>query len=49
MMRKLFPGATEIVYDNYNGLVVGFGPNDRAPLTILSMVLCPRWVTLCFQ
>jgi hypothetical protein len=47
-LRKRLPGATEMVYDNYNGLVIGFGPNDRASLAIFSIVLFPRWVTLCF-
>jgi hypothetical protein len=37
-----------MVYDNYNGLVIGFGPNDRPSLAIFSIVLFPRWVTLCF-
>jgi hypothetical protein len=47
-LRKRLPGAVEMVYDNYNGLVIGFGPNDRASLAILSIVLFPRWVSLCF-
>jgi hypothetical protein len=47
-MRKRLPGAIEMVYDNYNALVIGFGPNDRASLAIFSIVLFPRWVTLCF-
>jgi hypothetical protein len=47
-LRKRLPGAVEMVYDNYNGLVIGFGPNDRASLAIFSIVLFPRWVTLCF-
>jgi hypothetical protein len=29
-LRRRLPGAVEMVYDNYNGLVIGFGPNDRA-------------------
>jgi hypothetical protein len=47
-LRNQLPGATEMVYDNYNGLIIGFGPNDRASLAIFSIVLFPRWVTLCF-
>jgi hypothetical protein len=47
-MRKRLPGAVEMVYDNYNGLVIGYGPNDRPSLAIFSIVLFPRWVTLCF-
>jgi len=38
-MRKRLLGAVEMVYDNYNGLVIGFGPNDRASLAIFSIVL----------
>ena len=29
-LRKLVPGAMELVYDNFNALVIGFGPNERA-------------------
>ena len=47
-MRKRLPGAVELVYDNFNWLVVGFGPNDRASEAVFSIILAPRWVTLCF-
>jgi len=47
-MRRRLPGAIEMVYDNYNALVIGFGPNDRPSLAIFSIVLFPRWVTLRF-
>jgi hypothetical protein len=47
-MRKLVPGAIEMVYDNYNALVIGFGPSDRASEAIFSIVLYPRYVSLCF-
>jgi hypothetical protein len=47
-LRKRLPGAVEMVYDNYNGLVIGFGPSEKASLAIFSIVLFPRWVTLCF-
>jgi hypothetical protein len=47
-LRKRLPGAVEMVYDNYDGLVIGFGPNERPSLAIFSIVLFPRWVTLCF-
>jgi len=32
-MRKL-RGATEMVYDNYNGLVIGFSPTEKPSLAI---------------
>jgi len=47
-MRARLPGAVEMVYDNYNALVVGFGPSDRTSEAIFSIVLYPRWVTLFF-
>jgi hypothetical protein len=47
-LRRLIPGAVELVYDNYNGLVVGFGPTDRASDAVISLLFVPRWLTLCF-
>jgi hypothetical protein len=41
-------GAVEMVYDNYNALVVGFGATERASEAVLSIAVMPRWVTLCF-
>src|SRR3954452_8156473 len=46
--RTRIPGATIMVYDNYNALAIGFGPNDKAGQAILSLAVMPRWVTLCF-
>ncbi|MFI5309860.1 MAG: hypothetical protein ACHQQ3_01395 [Gemmatimonadales bacterium] len=47
-LRTLVPGATELVYDNWNGLVIGFGPSEKASHAVLSIILLPKWVTLCF-
>jgi hypothetical protein len=47
-LRERLPGAVEMVYDNYNALVIGFGPTERPSEAIFSIVLFPRWVTLCF-
>jgi len=47
-MRSYLPGATELVYDNYNALAIGFGPSDRASEAIFSIALYPRWVSLFF-
>lgn len=47
-LRKQVPGAVELVYDNYNALVVGFGATERASEAVLSIALYPRWVTLFF-
>jgi hypothetical protein len=46
--RARIPGATEMVYDTYNALVIGFGPNDRASEAIVSIALYPKWVNLYF-
>jgi hypothetical protein len=47
-MKARIPGAAILVYDNYNALAIGFGPNDKAGQAILSLAVMPRWVTLCF-
>jgi hypothetical protein len=47
-VRPWFPGTTELVYDNYNGLVIGFSPSGRPSDAICSLALSPRWVNLCF-
>jgi hypothetical protein len=47
-MRKRLPGSLEMVYDNYNALVIGFVPNERPSDAIFSIVLYPRHVSLCF-
>ena len=46
-MRKLLPGAIELVYDNYNALGVGFASTERSGV-VFSIVLYPRWVSLFF-
>ena len=47
-LQALLPGAVELVYDNYNALVIGYGPTERPSEAILSIAVMPRWVTLCF-
>jgi hypothetical protein len=47
-MRARLPGAIEMVYDNYNALVVGFGPTERASEAIFSIAVFPRYFSLCF-
>jgi hypothetical protein len=47
-LRKRLPGAVEMVYDNYNALVIGFSPTDRPSDAILSIVIWPRKVSICF-
>lgn len=47
-MRARFPSAIRMVYDNYNFLVIGFGPTDRASEAIFSLALFARGVNLFF-
>jgi hypothetical protein len=47
-LRRRVPGAVQLVYDNYNFLVVGFGPSERASEAVLSLVFTPRWQSVCF-
>jgi hypothetical protein len=47
-LRPLFPGAFELVYDNYNALAIGFSPTGRASDVVVSIAVYPRWVSLFF-
>ncbi len=46
LLRKRLPGAFCLVYDNYNALAVGFGPEAKASTLPISIALYPRWATL---
>ncbi len=47
-LRKLTPGATELVYDNYRGVVVGFCPTEKPSTGILSLAIYADHCSLCF-
>ncbi len=47
-LSELFPQGFELVYDNYNALVFGFGPTERASDVLVSVAAYPKWVTLFF-
>ena len=47
-LRKRLPGAVEMVYDNYNALVIGYSPTERPSDAILSIVIWPKKVSICF-
>jgi hypothetical protein len=47
-LRRLVPGATQMVYDNWNGLVVGFGPSERPSDAVVSILMVSDHVSLCF-
>ncbi len=48
-LRRRVPGATELVYDNYNALAIGFAPGEKPSEIVLSVALYPRWVSLFFM
>jgi hypothetical protein len=47
-LRAQLPGAVEIVYDNYNALVIGFGPTETTSDARISIALYPKWINLFF-
>jgi hypothetical protein len=47
-MRAKYPGALELVYDNYNALAIGYAPAEKTSEAIFSIALFPRWVSLFF-
>ena len=47
-LRKRFPTANELAYDNYNFFVIGYGPTERPSDCIVSMAAGANGVGLCF-
>ena len=47
-LRKRFPAANEIAYDNYNFFVIGYGPTERPSDCFLSIAAAANGVGLCF-
>jgi hypothetical protein len=47
-MRKQYPFALELVYDNYNALAIGYCPSERPSEGIFSIAVFPQWVSLFF-
>lgn len=47
-MRKRIPQALELVYDNYNFFVIGYGPNEKAGDAIFSLAAQAKGLSLCF-
>src|ERR1035441_4611890 len=47
-MRKLLPTAIELVYDNYNFFVIGYGSTERASDAIFSIAAASNGVGLAF-
>lgn len=47
-LRKKFPTANELVYDNYNFFVIGYGPTERPSDCFISLTAAANGVGLCF-
>jgi hypothetical protein len=47
-MRERLPQALELVYDNYNFFVIGYGPSEKASEAIFSLAAQAKGVSLCF-
>lgn len=47
-LRKIFPTANELVYDNYNFFVIGYSPTERPTDSIISMAANANGVGLAF-
>src|SRR5258705_3469359 len=47
-LRKRFPTAYELAYDNYNFFVIGYSPSERPSDSIVSIAAGANGVGLCF-
>jgi len=47
-LRRRFPTANELVYDNYNFFVIGYSLTERPSDTIVSMAAAANGVGICF-
>lgn len=48
ILRARFPRGYELVFDNYNALVFGFSPTEKASDAFISIAGYPRWINLFF-
>lgn len=49
VLRKRFPTAIELVYDNYNALAIGFATTERTSDVLFSLAVYARGVNLYFM
>ena len=49
VVRKRFPAAIELVYDNYNALAIGYSPTERTSDVVFSLAVYARGVNLYFM
>ena len=48
-LRRRFPAAHELVYDNYNFFVIGYCPGERPSDCVFSIAAASNGVGLCFM
>ena len=48
VLRKRYPSAIELVYDNYNALAIGYSPTERTSDAVFSLAVYARGVNLYF-
>src|SRR4051794_35311610 len=49
VLRRRFPTAHELVYDNYNFFVIGYCPTERPSDCVFSIAAAANGVGLCFM
>jgi len=49
LLRKRFPTANELVYDNYNALAIGYSTSERTSDVLFSLAVYARGVSLYFM
>ena len=49
VLRKRFPTANELVYDNYNALAIGYSSSERTSDVLFSLAVYARGVNLYFM
>jgi hypothetical protein len=47
-LQERFPRSIQLVYDNYNFFVIGFGPTPRPSDAIFSLAASRSGINLCF-
>ncbi|MGH8595823.1 MAG: DUF1801 domain-containing protein, partial [Gammaproteobacteria bacterium] len=47
-LRKRLQAANELVYDNYNFFVIGYGPTERPSDSVISIAAGATGIGLCF-
>jgi hypothetical protein len=47
-LRVRVPRGFELLYDNYNGVGIGYGATQKYSAPVVSLFAFPRWVTLFF-